>query len=130
MGAHCRGAPIAQTDRVVARPATWTDYLGPQPYVDYTIESGSPPVIEEEMRYLAGLGVYAQGSADGLSAEPSRDRQGAELAADAGLGGPALLGAGGPLALWGENTALPPAGTTPPAPNRSGPCRSGVARVV
>ncbi|MEW6198210.1 MAG: hypothetical protein AB1601_06050 [Planctomycetota bacterium] len=40
--------------------STWTDYLGPQPYVDYTIESGSPPVIEEQMRYLAGFGVHAQ----------------------------------------------------------------------
>ena len=48
------------------------------------------------MRYLAGFGVHAQASVGGLSAEPSRDRQGAELAADAGLGGPALLAAGGP----------------------------------
>jgi RHS repeat-associated protein len=40
-----------------AGDSTWTDYLGPQPYVDYTIDEGDP---SEVMRYLAGFGVHAQ----------------------------------------------------------------------
>jgi RHS repeat-associated protein len=33
--------------------------------VDYTVEEGEPPTIEEQMRYLAGFGIHAQQTVDG-----------------------------------------------------------------
>jgi RHS repeat-associated protein len=36
--------------------ALWTDYLGDEPYVDYTV-TGDTPVANEQMRWLAGLGI-------------------------------------------------------------------------
>jgi len=52
--------------------STWTDYLGQQPYVDYTIDEGQP---SEVMRYLPGFGVHAQqgvqgGTAGGTGVSP------------------------------------------------------------
>ena len=66
LGTPCRGAGSSEVQRVVAPAAdeAWTDCLGPQAYVDYTVTVvvGTPPVrkFEEHMRFLAGLGIHGR----------------------------------------------------------------------